>query len=215
MHSSTTPTTPAISPAPLWQSRSMPMGRDRSYLTRDLWQSIFGWAPPTQLPLPSNGTSLFVLEYWTRCKQLGFSRTHRSHGSLARKSQVSKCCTKKFKLRRKSSATKFKYFLALQSTWYRIRDGGIDAQPLDPWILAIIWYINLTRLLVNFARIKLISYWRNETAIITKICVAQNPTQNRQLEPEKRGGLLHSLRTLYMLRDCFGPDFAFPCLAVA
>ena len=61
---------------------------------------------PTSTNIVHNVTRMSVLEYWTRCRLLGSSRTHRIHGSLARKSQASECrpllCTLK-----RSCLTKF------------------------------------------------------------------------------------------------------------
>ena len=65
---------------------------------------------PTSTNIDYNVARMSVLEYWTWCRLLGSSRTHRIHGSLARKSQVSECRKKKKKKKKFISPPALKSF---------------------------------------------------------------------------------------------------------
>ena len=81
---------------------------------------------PTSTNIDYNVARMSVLEYWTWCRLLGSSRTHRIHGSLARKSQVSECRKKKKKKKKKM------WKLGLVPSYSRSRDpesGSRDRSP--------------------------------------------------------------------------------------
>ena len=76
---------------------------------------------PTSTNIDYNVARMSVLEYWTWCRLLGSSRTHRIHGSLARKSQVSECRKKKKKKKKKGRGT-----LPVRITWKGDWTSGVS-----------------------------------------------------------------------------------------